>query len=302
MQTPFGDPINEGTARIHVKYGAAGSEATLSLTSMGGGMFIANIPGSPCGLSTEFWFDVETLSGQYQRFPVGEGVLTVGVAQTIEAWTMDQNPGWTSDGLWSWGQPTGGGGQYGNPDPTGGVTGNNVIGYNLGGDYENNLSEQHLVAGPFNLSGNQNTQLQFARYLNVEQPAYDHASISVKVSTGSWETVWTNSSEITDSQWQTVSYDISSIADNESAVWVRWTMGSTDASWQYSGWNIDDVTISASVETGIVGDVNCDNTVDVSDVLAVVSAWGPCTPVCAQDVVPDNVVDVSDLLLVIGNW
>lgn len=302
MQTPFGDPVNPETAQIHLSYGASGTEATVPLVSSGENMFTAVIPGSPCGLSTEFWFDVETTSGQYQRYPVGEGVVTVGVAQTVESWTMDKNPNWDTSGLWAWGQPIGGGGQYGNPDPSSGYTGNNVIGYNLNGDYENNLSEQHLVAGPFNLSGKQNTQVQFARFLNVEQPSYDHATISVKAGSGSWQSVWTNTSEVTDTQWQIVAYDISSVADNENAVWIRWTMGTTDFAWRYSGWNLDDVTISASVETGIVGDVTCDGMVDVTDVLAVVSVWGPCEGVCAEDIVPDNKVDVSDLLLVIGNW
>ena len=302
MQTPFGDPVNPETAQIHLSYGASGTEATVPLVSSGENMFTAVIPGSPCGLSTEFWFDVETTSGQYQRYPVGEGVVTVGVAQTVESWTMDKNPNWDTSGLWAWGQPTGGGGQYGNPDPSSGYTGNNVFGYNLNGDYENNLSEQHLVAGPFNLSGKQNTQVQFARFLNVEQPSYDHATISVKAGSGSWQSVWTNTSEVTDTQWQIVAYDISSVADNENAVWIRWTMGTTDFAWRYSGWNLDDVTISASVETGIVGDVTCDGMVDVTDVLAVVSVWGPCEGVCAEDIVPDNKVDVSDLLLVIGNW
>jgi hypothetical protein len=175
------------------------------------------------------------------------------------------------------------------------------MGYNLSGDYENNLSEKHLVAGPFDLSGNQNTQLQFSRYLNVEQPQYDHASIGVKIDNGSWQTIWTNSSEITDSQWQSVSYDVS-IADNSDSVWIRWTMGSTDTAWQYSGWNIDDVSMTASVEAGIVGDVNCDGVVNVIDLLSVVSQWGPCEGVCAEDIVPDQNVGVSDLLLVIGNW
>jgi hypothetical protein len=228
-------------------------------------------------------------------------VLSAGAAQTIASISMDENPNWSTTGLWSWGQPSGGGGQYGNQDPTSGATGNNVMGYNLSGDYENNLSEKHLVAGPFDLSGNQNTQLQFSRYLNVEQPQYDHASIGVKIDNGSWQTIWTNSSEITDSQWQSVSYDVS-FADNSDSVWIRWTMGSTDTAWQYSGWNIDDVSMTASVEAGIVGDVNCDGVVNVIDLLSVVSQWGPCEGVCAEDIVPDQNVGVSDLLLVIGNW
>ena len=53
---------------------------------------------------------------------------------------------------------------------------------------------------------------------------------------------------------------------------------------------------------GVVGDVNCDGEVDVTDILATFAAWGNCENVCAADLLPDGVVNVSDLLVVIGNW
>ena len=59
---------------------------------------------------------------------------------------MNTNPGWTMQGQWAWGQPTGGGGlSYGNPDPTAGYTGSDVCGVNLGGDYST------TVGGPYYL-------------------------------------------------------------------------------------------------------------------------------------------------------
>ena len=53
--------------------------------------------------------------------------------------------------------------------------------------------------------------------------------------------------EITDSSWQPQEFDISAIADGKPQVFLRWTMGTTDGSWEYSGWNVDDVEISAVV-------------------------------------------------------
>jgi hypothetical protein len=53
---------------------------------------------------------------------------------------------------------------------------------------------------------------------------------------------------------------------------------------------------------GLSGDVNCDGYVNVTDVLEVVSLWGPCDGVCAADIVPDGTINVADLLQVIGNW
>ncbi|MCG6879420.1 MAG: hypothetical protein LJE96_09785, partial [Deltaproteobacteria bacterium] len=47
----------------------------------------------------------------------------------------------------------------------------------------------------------------------------------------------------TGTTWQEL--DISSVADNQSTVYLRWTMGPTDDQYQYCGWNIDDVEIWA---------------------------------------------------------
>jgi hypothetical protein len=153
--------------------------------------------------------------------------------------------------------PTGGGGAYGENDPTSGHTGSNVLGYNLAGDYPNNMSESHLTTTAIDCSAMQGTVLKFWRWLNVEQPAYDHAYVRVSTNGGaSWTTVWTNASEITDAAWTQVTYDISALVDGQPNVLIRWTMGTTDSSWTFSGWNIDDVELWAlpSYVAGI-GDV-----------------------------------------------
>ena len=48
-------------------------------------------------------------------------------------------------------------------------------------------------------------------------------------------------------------------------------------------------------------DVNGDWTVNVSDVLAIIAAWGACE-LCDEDINQDDIVDVSDLLTVIARW
>ena len=62
--------------------------------------------------------------------------------------------------------------------------------------------------------------------------------------------------------------------------------------------------LSASLDCGdptILGDINGDGIVNVTDLLAVMDAWGPCMD-CPADINGDGVVDVIDLLVVIGNW
>ena len=180
-------------------------------------------------------------------------VLVVGTPTLQYYWPLDDDPGWETEGDWEWGQPQGGGGSHGCPDPTSGHTNSYVYGYNLAGDYPNSLPETHLTSEVINCCGLYSTQLRFWRWLGVEQPAYDHAYVRVSNDGSTWTTVWANQSEISDNGWVQCTYDISDVADNEYEVQLRWTMGTTDGGWTYCGWNIDDIEIWGTGETGIEG-------------------------------------------------
>lgn len=56
--------------------------------------------------------------------------------------------------------------------------------------------------------------------------------------------------------------------------------------------------------TPIPGDLNGDGVVDVSDLLILLAAWGPCPDgaTCPADMNGDGAVDVSDLLTLLANW
>ncbi len=169
--------------------------------------------------------------------------LQVGVPEAVYTFTMDADPGWTMAAGWEYGVPLGGGGQYGGPDPTSGYTGSKVIGYNLAGDYPNSLPERMLVSTPIDCTDVTAVSVKFQRWLGVEQSSYDHAWFKVSTDGVNFTTVWTNGGEVADAAWTQVEYDISGIADNQATVYLAWVMGTTDSSWQYCGWNIDDVEI-----------------------------------------------------------
>lgn len=172
-------------------------------------------------------------------------VLAIGAGAVKHEWLMDTDPGWTTEDQWAFGAPQGLGGQHGGTDPTSGNTGVNVYGYNLAGDYPNNLPERHLTTSPIDCTNLYNVHLKFQRWLGVEEPAYDHAYVRVSKDGINWNTVWTNSLEIADVSWNEQDINISAIANNQGTVYIRWTMGTTDEGWTYCGWNIDDVQILA---------------------------------------------------------
>ena len=194
--------------------------------------------------------------------------LQVGVPVLIYEWTLDTDPGWSTESLWAYGQPTGNGGEYGNPDPTSGHTGPNVYGYNLNGDYSNSMPEYDLTTDAIDCSTLTRTSLKFWRYLNVETSSYDHAYVRVSTDGTTWTDAWSNSGEITDNAWGQVEYDISAVADGQPTVYVRWTMGTTDTSWRFSGWNIDDVEIWGLAQNDCPPDWNGDTVLDSQDFIA----------------------------------
>ena len=171
--------------------------------------------------------------------------VTVGVPDVVYEWTLDTNPGWLLEGQWAFGQPTGGGGGHGGPDPTSGHTGSNIYGYNLSGDYTDSMPEYDLTSEEIDCTGLSDVHLKFWRWLGVEGPDYDHAYVRVSTDGYQWVTVWENGSEMADTTWVPMDIDISSLADDQPRLYVRWTMGTSDGGWSYCGWNIDDIQIVA---------------------------------------------------------
>jgi hypothetical protein len=240
-------------------------------------------------------------------------------------WNMDTDPEWTTEDQWAWGEPAGLGG-----DPSSGYTGTNVYGYNLMGTYTNYMPETNLTTGPIDCMGFQDVEVRFMRWLGIESSQYDHAYFRVSNDGVNWTTIWSHTgSTFTDPDWQEIAYDISAVADNEPAVYLRWVMGTTDVSVVYCGWNIDDVEIWADIyeapptATPTVpptatpappthtptpdcihhGDVNFDGVISAADAqLAFMITLGMYSPTyeeeCAADCNGDGVVSAADAQLI----
>ncbi len=99
---------------------------------------------------------------------------------------------------------------------------------------------------PIDCTGRYGVHLSFRRWLGVEMPRWDHAYVRVSSDGTNWVTVWRNNIEIADAEWTLYDIDISSVADNQPTVYLRWTMGTTDSSLTYCGWNIDDIRLTAA--------------------------------------------------------
>jgi len=279
-----------------------GQITTAPYTLIDGGT-VTYIPPYGLSLTTSFQFSVRDASAGSN---VATVAITVGenIPQQAHFFPLDANPGWTTEGAWAYGRPTGGGTH--NYDPIEGHTNLYVYGYNLYGDYTNNMPVRRLTTTAINCKNLTNTQLRFWRWLGVEED-YDGATVDVSNDGTNWTTVWNHSTtRIADSTWTQMSLDVSAVADGHETVFIRWSMGATDYSVTYPGWNIDDVEIWAIINftcEGILpGDVSGDGALNGLDVAPFVdvlmdpyAAAVGVEEFCAADLNADGFVTIDDV-------
>ncbi|MHC4649880.1 MAG: C25 family cysteine peptidase [Planctomycetota bacterium] len=232
-------------------------------------------------------------------------IIDIGVPEPIHIYDLDIEPPCHMEGEWEFGQPLGqGGDSYGNPDPTSGATGINVIGVNLAGDYST------VPGGPWyamlrsiDCSDLYQTQLRFMRWLNTDYQPYAYATVDVTNDGTNWVSLWDNGDgTIADSSWSEQIFDISEVADGEPSVYVRWGYEIGSGAWAYSGWNIDDIEIWGVPPSGpdCPADLNGDGVVDVTDFLQLLAVWGQSG--VPEDINGDGIVDILDFLELIASW
>ncbi|HPQ40537.1 MAG TPA: dockerin type I domain-containing protein, partial [bacterium] len=236
---------------------------------------------------------VDNNSGAYYGFTTWELVAYINE-------TMDTDPGWTYENQWAWGIPLGNDG-----DPSSGYTGNNVIGYNLAGDYTNNMPNTYCTTTPFDCSTATQVIFSFYKWLGVESATWDHASIEVSGNGGStWTVIWEHTGSSTSpSTWTYEEYDVSDQLAGQDNCLIRWNMGPTDSSVTYCGWNIDDVLVSYTqpCEEPCInnGDVNQNGEITAGDAqMAFQIALGQISPTpeefCSADCNGDEEVTAGD--------
>ena len=261
-----------GSGQLHYRING-GIYTTMDMNEFFPNQYETTLSGIACGEVLEFYVSAEeeTFGPMYDPNPASPRVVNaVTEIATIFEDDFETDLGWTiSGGDWARGMPLGGGGSYGDPDPSSAYGGANILGYNLSGDYGNSIPQYHVTSPAIDCSGLSDVQLTFMRWLGVEQPSYDHAYVRVSSDGSAWTTIWENGGTLSDGAWTEQTYDISAVADNQPTVYLRFTMGSTDGAWTYCGWNIDDLALTAYTcdDAYLCGDADKNSTVNVSDAL-----------------------------------
>ena len=192
--------------------------------------------------------DRDGINGEADDDRCGVSFTIVAGPPVLYSADMSVDPGWAFDTgtggySWEYGVPAGAGG-----DPTAGHTGDNVVGYNLQGQYPVSMSTSQYATTPaFSTVGYNGLTLEFWVWLSVEDAKYDHANIQVW-NGSSWLTLWshTGATLVTRNSFTYRRFFLPESVSNQPEVKIRWGMGPTDSAVSYCGWNIDDVLVTGT--------------------------------------------------------
>lgn len=309
-----GELVSE-SAVIHYSAGG-GPEVLVPLTELGAGLYEAALPAKSCLMTEiEFYISAEETGGQTFYDPVIPDVYTVPISTgrvVVFEDDFESDRGWAYDLPWERGAPLGLGG-YGGPcwencsigysDPVGGYNSVNCIGFNLAGNYQNQLYETPLTSPAIDCSNLSSVRLKFMRWLGVQVQPYDFARVRISNDGSSWSTVWENESLEPGGEWIITDLDISAVADSQSTVFVRFVMGNTSEDWAACGWNIDDLEVSGH-SCMVCGDGNSDSQVNVGDAVYLINHIfhnGPAPiPLASGDANCDSSVNVGDAVYLVN--
>ncbi len=119
----------------------------------------------------------------------------------------------------------------------------------IGVDYPNNMTREYVVSPVINCSGQTAVTLSYWSFSGCENTPYDN--IGIEVYDGSaWVLIWSNydwGGINQEEEWTYYEFDVTAQAAGNASFQVRFYLGGTDDSYQYSGWAIDDFLITYPV-------------------------------------------------------
>lgn len=337
-----GQQVLPGSAKLHLNLD--GMESTIDLVDLGGDLYDAVFPATACGSLVQWYVSAQNISGLTLRDPPTAPATThIAIAgsdvETVFTDNFDDDLGWTvgapddnaTAGHWVRADPVGtsSGGQQVQPDaPFIGsacyITGQHPGGGAGANDVDNGKTT--LFSPVFDFSDADEVIISYWRWYSNHAGANPHNDIfEVDITSdpnaigggghsgggSAWinvETVGPSGPE-TMGGWYRHEFAVSQFVELTDTVQVRFI--ASDYNPQalieaaVDAFNVQYVDCIASCLGDIAGGGSGgDGVVDVSDLLALLSAWGACpeNKACGADLNSDGIVDVSDLLLLLGAW
>ena len=292
--------------------GSGWSESALT------GSYVATFPAFDCGASVDWYISMNSTEGEVVLSPSGapgnswnamaysgSDVVFDDDFQTDQGWDVYAGAG---TGNWDRTVPTTGGIRCDAPTDADGSGMCYVTGNGTNEDVDDGTT---ILTSP-TMDASTAPVLSYYRWYSNgtdcggADPQNDIFEVDISDDGGAtWmnlETVGPSGGEVS-GNWYFKEFDLANVAGFEptSNFQVRFVCGDLNAGSVIEA-AVDGVTLSKSYcdDTSCTGDTNGDGTVNVTDILAVVGAWGESGG--SSDVNGDGIVDVSDLLAVVNAW
>jgi len=254
VATPGGGNLSA----VDLHYSIDGGSFQVSPMSPDGGDWVGFIPGGGSPIDIEYFISASDDQGGMEELPAGVSLgnapfeFFVGqlVVHYFNNFDVANDQGWTHGQLatqddWQHDSPNGSAG-----DPSSAWSGSRCWGNDLGisgynGEYQPNV-HNWLRSPSIDLSGATSVQLQYRRWLTVEDATYDRAQIRVNGAV-----VWQNptGSHTLDTSWVKHTVDITAQAAGNPNVQVEFRL-ITDGGLEFGGWNLDDFSLVSEEAVG----------------------------------------------------
>ncbi len=320
LSTPCGGSIKGATVTLF--YDAGGGFTSLPMQPASGEMWEATLPALPCPAEVAFYFSADVPgAGTFTDPAAAPGetydALVAQDVTTVFNDDFDADLGWTAENLGA----TSGNWQRGVPvdDPTwsydpatdGDGSGFCWLTQNVVGNSDVDGGAVRVSSPVFDMSQG-GLAVAYEYFLRLTVP--DGAdSLVLEASSSGAAGPWTEiARHDTDGglAWQhhdilPADFAAAGVAQT-STMKFRFTANDADpqsiVEAAIDGFSFTDI----GCETSLGGDLDDDGLVNVSDLLIMLGAWGPCPgpcpPSCAADVNGDCQVGVTDLLVLLANW
>ncbi len=313
-----GGTLDIDSPQLH--YDAGAGFQTVALNQLAPGVYEAVFPAVECGTTVEYYLSAQDSGGSTFTDPFAAPATTYSALAAAGSLVLFQdnfqgNLGWTTEvigatsGFWERGVPVNDPGWQYDPATDGDGSGAAYLTQNQVGNTDVDDGAVRLNSPALDLTGGDVT-ISYEYFLRLTEPnTVDHLLVEISSNglAGPWTVivdhmddgglVW-HHEDVTQAELEALGVAITA------NMRVRYTANDAiPASINESG--VDGFTISRlKCPSAIPGDLDGDGDVDVADLVALLSDWGPCADCqdCPADLDGGCGVSVTDLLILLANW
>lgn len=321
-----GESLVTGSAMLNWRVGG-GDFVSTPLTSLGDDLFEGMIPSATCSDAIEMYVSVESSLSGVSVSPSGapSQVFAVETGQLVHLFSddFDMDQGWivgapdddAVTGIWERANPVGsfvGTTPVQPSDPYVGsmcyITGQHPGGGAGANDVD--FGKTTLFSPVIDVQGAKRAEISYVRWYSNSAGANPNNDIFVVDISNDGGQTWVNAETVgpagpgTAGGWVHHTFAVEDFVELTDQIRVRFVASDYDPQALVEA-AVDMFRLrTIECEDTCVADLTGDGTVDVSDLLALLGAWGDCggASPCTGDLNDDGSVDVSDLLALFSAW